>query len=107
MGSTARVSIPAKPCSSNVRCSVSTTCCSTKRCSGSSSGNPLSGVGLAMSQILETQGDQVGVGRALAADGRLLAVSGEHDDVVGEGQDLRGEAAQHRGVVAAGQVGAP
>src|SRR6476620_11095555 len=94
--------MPAKPCSSKVRRSVSMTCCSTNRCSGSSSGNPLSGVGLAMSEVLEER-----VGRALAADGGLLAVSGEHHDVVGQRQHLVGEAAQHRGMVATGQVGAP
>ena len=47
-GSTARVSIPANPCSSKVRRSVSSTCCSTMRPSGSHSGNPDRGVGRAM-----------------------------------------------------------
>src|SRR6478735_957162 len=101
MGSTARVSMPAKPCSSKVRRSVSTTCCSTNRCSGSSSGNPLSGVGLAISQVLEE-----GVGGALAPDRGLLAVSGEDDDVVGQREHLALEALQHRRMVATGQVGA-
>src|SRR6478735_3411756 len=91
----------AKPCSSKVRDSDEMTSRSTARAAGSSSGNPLSGVGLAMSQILEER-----VGGALAADGGLLSVAGQHDDVVGQGQHLALEALQHRRVVAAGQVGA-
>src|SRR3954471_15737167 len=91
----------ANPCSSKVCASDAITSRSTTRAEGSSSGNPLSGAILAMSEVL-----QVGVRRALPADGRLLSVAGEHDDVVGEGQHLALEALQHRRMVAAGQVGA-
>src|SRR5690349_14270827 len=110
--------MPAKPCSSKVERSRSTTCCSTVRWAGSSSGNPLSGVVLAIS---ETSGDPVDrvvdrlvvleleqerVGGALAADAGLLAVAGQHHDVVAQRQHLLAQAAQHGRVVTAGQVGA-
>src|ERR1700754_4394128 len=100
--------MPANPCSSKGRRRLANTCVSTDRCEGSSSGNPLSGVGLAMSS--ESPGDSTrlvpaleleeeGVGRALAADRGLLTVAGQYDDVVGQGQDLLGQAPQHRRVV--------
>src|SRR6478609_4281485 len=90
----------ANPCSSKVCDRDAMTARSTTRAAGSSSGNPLNGAILGISEVLE-----IGVGRALPADRRLLAVSGEHDDVVGEGQHLALEALQHRRMVAAGQVG--
>src|SRR3954469_14616891 len=93
-GSTTRVSMFAKPCSSKVRDREAMTSRSTTRAAGSSSGNPLSGVGLAMSTVLEAQWDQVRVGGALPADRRLLPVAGKHDDVVGEGQHLAPQALQ-------------
>src|SRR5690349_15450149 len=105
MGSTARVSSPAKPCSSNVERRLSITCCSTMRWAGSSSGNPLSGVGLLMSSLSEAPGrharrvraashiEQERVADALAPDGGLLTVAGEHHDVVGQGEHLVAQAA--------------
>ena len=90
----------AKPCSSKVRDSEAITARSTTRCSGSSSGNPLSGrTGRLGHRWLQTSGRlgrgpaggqvlQERVGRALAADRRLLAVAREHDDVVGSGSTL-------------------
>src|SRR4051812_15559974 len=105
----------AKPCSSKVRESEAMTSRSTTRAAGSSSGNPLSGVGLAFIDSKSSGGwtcgtvllqlEQEGVGRALATDGRLLTMTRQHHDVVGQREDLLGEAAQHRRVVAPRQVG--
>src|SRR6478752_7675306 len=96
----------AKPCSSKVRESDAITSRSTARAAGSSSGNPLSGVGLLMWEVL-SQVLEEGVRGALAADRGLLAVPGQHHDVVGQRQHLALEALQHGRMVAAGQVGAP
>src|SRR5689334_24887432 len=94
-----------KPCSSKVRDSVAITCCSTTRSAGRNSGNPLSGVGLAMSSS-ESSGDpagvtgaqqveQVGVGGALAPDRGLLAVARQDDDVVRQREHLVAERGEH------------
>ena len=83
---------------------------------GSSSGNPLSGVGLAIRQSprvtrrrspLALEVEQERVGRALPADGGLLAVAGQHHDVVGERQHLArpGCAASSGGRRRAGRCG--
>src|SRR4051812_6468161 len=99
----------AKPCSSNVAARVAITARSTARCSGSSSGNPLSGVGLSlMSQrsAVARKVLQERVGGALAADGGLLTMTRQHHDVVGQRQHLGREAVQHGRMVAARQVGA-
>src|SRR4051794_981805 len=99
----------AKPCSSKVRERLAITWSSTARYSGSSSGNPLSGVGLSVISVSARSGQvlQERVAAPLLADGGLLAVAGEHHDVVGQGQHLGGQAVQHRRMVAARQVGAP
>src|SRR6188768_948343 len=106
----------AKPCSSKVRARRAMTCCSTYLWAGSSSGNPLSGVGLLMSEASGDRGgaahlvldqvEQERVSRSLAGDAGLLAVAGQHDDVVAQGEHLVAQAAQHRRVVTAGKVGA-
>ena len=115
-GSTARVSMLAKPCSSKVREIEAITSRSTARAAGSSSGKPLSGVGRLMGQsprvtwpgrAVVGEVEQERVGGALAADRGLLAVPGQHHDVVGQGEHLGAQGLEHRGVVAAGQVGAP
>ncbi len=116
-GSTARVSIPAYPCSSKVRRSTSSTCCSTTRPAGSHSGKPDSGVGRAIGEILSRRWCRVGrqgsggrryvpqvrVAAQLGADRAARPVA-RHHHRVGHVLGEPGQAQGHRPGVAARQV---